>query len=146
VAPAQLVQEFADVIAMVFDQPLPLDHLGDALGGPQLRAVTVRHRTAQQQLHQPLLLGAAEPWRSSWRRFGFESSATTLFPSTAPAQHAAGMAPDTPGNLMQRKLLPEKSDHAAAALFQQLRRSMRSHRAILLSDGPSVLHYLCGSQ
>ena len=64
----------------------------------------------------------------------------------APPQHTAGVAADSPRDLMQGQLLLEERDHPAPTLFQRFRRSMRSHGDTSFQDVSIVLHYLCGSQ
>jgi hypothetical protein len=56
------------------------------------------------------------------------------------------MTTEAPANLMQRQIPLEQGDHAAAALLQELRRSMWSHGDTPFQGASNILHYLCGSQ
>jgi hypothetical protein len=146
VAPTQLVQEFADVIAMVLDAQSAFNQRGDSLRSPQLRTVAVGHCALCQQLEQFCFLPRAQFGRSAGGWLGFQRFYSTGTQGVAPAKDATGVAPDPAGYLMQRQLLPQQCDDAVTTLRQRFRRTMRSHRGTSFQDASMILHYLCGSQ
>ena len=134
------------MIAMVPNPQFLLDEIRYPLGSPQLRSIAVRHRSLRQQLYESNSLRTSQSARSPRRRFRFETGCAICSPHLAPSKHAAGVASNSPRNLMQRKVSPKETGSVTPALFEKLRGTTRSHGAILHCDGTRVLHYLCGSQ
>jgi len=141
-----LVQQLADMIAMIANpQPL-LDHLRDPLRGPQLGAIAVRHRPLRQQANQPLFLLGPQFGGAARSGLGLQSLGPLSPKRIAPTQDTAGVAAEATADLMQRKIPLQESDDLATTLFQHARRSARSHRGNPFPVASLLLHYLCGSQ
>ena len=134
------------MIAMVTDTQLLLDEIRYALCRPQLSPIAVGHCPLRQQPHKPNSLRRSQSRRPTGRRLRFKTLGALRSPRHAPSQHTAGVTPDPTRNLVQRKVTPKKVDDATPPLLKNLRRTMRSHEAILHSDDPRLLHYLCGCQ
>jgi len=146
VAPAQAVEQFAHVIAMIPNaQPL-LDQIGDPLCGPQLGAIAVRPRPLRQEANQSLLLRRTQLGWAARGGLGLQPRWPLEPKRIAPTQNTAGMATDATGDLMQRKIPLQESDDLATTRFQHPRRSVRSHRGNPFPGASILLHYLCGSQ
>jgi hypothetical protein len=65
--PAEAVpQELPDADPTVADAELRLDHLADALEGPQLGRVPGGPRASKQHLPEAGLLDRRQPWRAAW--------------------------------------------------------------------------------
>ena len=134
------------MIAMIVDSQFFLDQVGDALGGPQLGAVAIRHRATSKKTHESGFLLPAQPVRSTGSRLGLQSIGSAGAQGITPTQNAAGVAADAAGNLMQRQTLLEKRDDFATTTFQCLRRPVWSHGDNSFPVVSILLHYLCGSQ
>ena len=140
VAPPQLVQEFADVIAMIAHPQSAFDQRGDPLRGPQLRPVAVRHCALCQELHQFCFLFRAQFGRSARGRLGFEGLRSTGAQCVAPTKNATGVASDPTGDLMQRQVLLQQCHCTTVSLLKRFWRTVRSHRGTSRQDAPMILH------
>lgn len=145
-APSQLVQELADVVAMILDAELSFDQHGNSLSGPQFGPIAMRHGPLCEEDHQFCLLLQRQTWWSARGGLGLQCSAATAAPRIAPSEYTAGVASDAACNLMQREVLSQEGDHAAASILQIFRRTVRSHGGAPFWDGSIILHYLCGGQ
>jgi len=101
VAPSQLVQEFADVVAMILDAELSFDQHGNSLSSPQFRTIAMRHGTLCEEHHQLRLLLQRQTWWSARGGLGLQCTATAAVPCIAPSEYTAGVASDPARNLMQ---------------------------------------------
>lgn len=146
VAPAQLVQKLAHVIAMIPNPQLLLDQSGNSLRGPQFGAVAMGQGALRQEPDQSSLLGGGKFGRPARHGLGLEPLLSFGPEGIAPAQDAAGVATEAPGDFTQREISFEKSDDFPSPLFQESGRSVRSHRGGFFVVASRVLHYLCGSQ
>lgn len=146
VAPAQLVQELAHMVAMVAHPQAAFDQLGDPLRGPQLGPVAVGRGPCAQEPHEARFLPRREPRRPAGCRLSLQRVRPASVPRIAPPQHAAGVAADSSSDLMQGQPLLEERDHAAPPCFQRFRRAVRAHGDTSLQEVSIVLHYLCGGQ
>ncbi len=61
VAPVQLVQDLAHVIAMVSHSQSAFNQIGNPLRGPQLRPVSMRHGPFGQETNESLFLLRSQP-------------------------------------------------------------------------------------
>ena len=134
------------MVAMIFDAELSFDQHGHSLSGPQFGPITMGHGPLCKKDHQFCLLLESKPWWSARGGLGLQCRAAADAQSIAPSEYAAGMAADPACNLMQREVLSQQRDHAAASIFQILRRAVRSHGGAPFRDGSIILHYLCVGQ
>jgi hypothetical protein len=146
VAPADLVEEFAHMIAMISHSQLTFDQSGNSLSGPQLGSVSMGHRPLGQETNNLPSLFQSQSGRPSWRWLGFKCLLSTGLEGIAPPHNATCMATDAPANLMKRQLQLQEPNHTAPTLFQQFRRTFRSHQDTPIQDVSIILHYLCGGQ
>ena len=146
VAPTDLVQEFAHVIAMIPHSQLTFDKLSNSLSGPQLRSVSMSHCALGQETNKLLFLFQGQSGRPPRCRLGIQCLSSTGSQGIAPPHNATRMATDSPPDLMKRQLLLQERNHTTPTLFQQFGRPFRSHRDTPFQDVSIILHYLCGSQ
>jgi hypothetical protein len=146
VAPAHLVQELADVIAMVSHSKMTFDHLDNSLGGPQLCPVSVRPGPFYQEANQLLFLLRGQPGWPTRRGLGLQGIWPAGSHRISPTENTAGVATYAAGDFMKGELLFEQGNRTASALFQGFGRTLRSHGDTPYQDISIVLHYLCGSQ
>ena len=126
-APAHPAQETPDVVTVIADPELALDHLGDAGGRPEVGAVARGNRSLQEGLLQgaPLLLG--ELGRPARGGLNLESILSTGLTRISTPHHARGGAVDQLGNFIQGSALVEQLEGSASAVFQYLCRPLDSH-------------------
>jgi len=134
------------VIAMVVHAQSPVDHLGNALGGPQGGPVAVGHGPLGQEPHETFFLFPGQAGGPARGRLGVQGRRPPGLQGIAPPQHAARMAPDASTNLMQGQLLFQQGRDTPSPFFQQFWRPVRSHGDTPFLDVSIILHYLCGSQ
>jgi hypothetical protein len=134
------------VVAMVVDPQAAFDQRGNALGGPELRAVAVGQCPLGQQPHEARLLVRGEPGRPAGGRLGRQRRWPARVQRIAPPEHAARVAPEAAGDLMQGQLLFEERDHPLPPRLERLGRTARSHGDPSFPEGSMILHYLCGCQ
>ena len=134
------------MIAMVSHTQSTFDQIGNSLGGPQLCPVSVGHGPLGQEPHELCLLFPGQAGGAARDRLGFQGLRPPGLQGIAPPEHAARMAPEASGNLMQGQLLFQQGRHTPSTFFQHLWRPVRSHGDTPLSDVSMILHYLCGSQ
>jgi hypothetical protein len=146
VAPTDLVEEFAHVIAVIFHSQSAFDQIGNSLSGPQLCSVSMGHGSLGQETNKLFFLFQGQSGGPPWRRLGFQCLLSAGLQGIAPPHNAARMATYASGNLMKRQLQLQERNHTTSTLFQQFRRSFRSHRDTPMQDVSILLHYLCGSQ
>jgi hypothetical protein len=146
VAPAQLVQELADMIAMVSHSKMTLDYLDNSLSGPQLGPVSMSQSPFRQETNQLLLLLGGQPGWTTRSGLGFQGILSARPHRIAPTENTAGMATYASGNFMKGELLFEEGNRTASAFFQRFWRTLRSHGVTPYWDVFVILHYLCGSQ
>ena len=127
-APPDLVEEFAHVIAMVFHSESTFNQIGNALGGPQLCPISVGHGPLSQEPNELSLLLQGQSGWPPWYRLRFKCVLPTGAQGIAPTHNAAGMTTQAPSDLMERKFLLQEPNHTASTFFQELRRSVRTHR------------------
>ena len=140
VAPAQLVQESSDVIAMIPHPQSAFDHRGDSLRGPQLRPVAVGHGALCQELYQFFFLFRGQFGRSARGWLGFQPVRSAGVQCVAPPKDTARVAPDPTCDLMKRQLLLQQGDGPTTTLLQRFWRTLRSHRGTSLQDASRILH------
>jgi hypothetical protein len=128
------------MITVIPDAKSSLDHLGDPLCGPQIGAVAVRDGTLEKLSHELLLLSCVQPAGTSRSRLGFQCFLPSCSNGVPPAHHAARMTTDAPGYFMERELLLQQHQGFESPLFQCQGRSVWSHKGILLSGCPIILH------
>ena len=134
------------MIVMISYSQSTLDQIGNSLGGPQLCSVPMGHGPLDQETNKLFLLFRGQSRRPAWGRLGFQCLLPTGHQGIAPTHNATCVATDASGNLMKGKILLQECSYTAPTLFQQFRRSLRSHGDTLVQDASSILHYLCGSQ
>src|SRR4051794_39480512 len=104
--PVQLLEQPADVVFVVADAELLLDHLGDAGTGPHLTPKPVSLRAMPEELRDQTLLSGREFGRAS----GTGVSARGLRPAVAdtgePRADAPGGNAQRPGDVLPRPALP----------------------------------------
>jgi len=105
------------VIAMVSHPQAAFDQLGNPLRGPQLRPVAVGHGPVGQQTNEPSFLLRCQPRGPTARGLGLQRRLPASSERIEPTQHTAGVAADSPSDLMQRQLLLEERDHTAPTLL-----------------------------
>ena len=128
VAPTDLVEEFAHMIAMVLYSQSTLDQIGDSQSGPQLCSVTVDHRSLGQKTNKLSSLFQGQSRGPSWRWLGFQCLLATGLEGVAPPHNTARMAPYASGNLMKRKFLLQQCNYTMPTLLQRFWRPYGSHR------------------
>src|ERR1039458_5134043 len=101
-SPAQAVHQAADMVRVIADFELTLDHLGNAGRGPQIGSVTLRHRPLQQQADQTLSLGSSQLQGAPRREPYLQRSDSSLSPRIAPAHHRTRIASDAPSHFVER--------------------------------------------
>jgi hypothetical protein len=115
VAPAQLVQELAHVIAMVSHAKMTLDYLDNSLGGPQLGSVPMRQGPFGQKTNQLLLLLRGQPGWSTRSGLGFQGILSARPHRIPPPENTAGVATYAPGDFMKGELLFEEVNRTPSA-------------------------------
>jgi hypothetical protein len=146
VAPAQLVEELAHVIAMVSHSKMAFDHFGNSLCGPQLRPISMCHGPFGQETNQLLFLLRGQPGRPTGCGLGLQGILPAGSHRISPTKNAAGVAADASGDFMKGEFLFEEGNRTASAFFQGFWRTLWSHGDTPYQDISIVLHYLCGSQ
>lgn len=99
--PAELMQQFGDVIAMVDHAEVAFDDGRDPLRGPQVRPVAVGERALGEESDQADLLSRGQPRGTPRTRLGLQRVRAAASPRVAPAQHAARMTPEASPDLVQ---------------------------------------------
>jgi hypothetical protein len=127
VAPTYPVEEFAHVIMMVFHLQLAFDQIGDPLCCPQLCPVTMGHGPFGQEANEAFFLFRGQSRWSARRWFGFQRVFPSILERIAPTKDAARVATHASGYLMKGQFLFKKYNYTPTTIFQQLRRTMRSH-------------------
>jgi hypothetical protein len=130
------------MIPVVPHSKSPFDQRGDALRGPQLCAVPMRHGSPRQPTNQASPLCRRQPTGSPRRRLGLQRRRTAAAPRITPTQNATGVTPKAPADLVQRKLLPEQRYHTATSLLQRRWRTTRSHGGTSFQDTLHVIALL----
>jgi hypothetical protein len=101
VAPRQFVHQPSHMVSMVLHAKLCFDKIGNALGRPQLRAVSVGHGALEEVSDQTLFeLGFQLGWPAG---SGLGAQRVCAADSTriAPAHDATGITTNPPRNFMQ---------------------------------------------
>jgi hypothetical protein len=127
VAPAQLVQELAHVIAMVPHSKMTFDHLDNSLGGPQFGPVSVRQGPFGQEANQLLFLLWGQPGWPTRGGLGLQGILPAGLHRIPPTKNTAGVATDASGDFMKGELLFEEGNRTASTFFQGFWRTLRSH-------------------
>ena len=109
------------MVAVVGDGELALDQFCHALGGPDVRPVSVLHGTFEQVLHKAPLLFGRELGRTPGGRPGFERVRAGAVLRLTPARDAAGMATHTPCHFGLRMPLSQEGHGTQPTAFQLLR-------------------------
>ena len=140
VAPPQLVQELAHVVAMVAHPQAAFNQLGNPLRGPQLGQVAVRRGPFAQEPHEARFLLRREPGGPAGCRLGLQRRLAAGLQRIAPPENTAGVAPQAAGDLMKGQLLLEERDHSPPTLFHGscVSGSSTSHRRAWSSRGCPV--------
>jgi hypothetical protein len=105
VGPRQFVHQPADVVSMVSHGKLRVDEIRDALGRPQLRAVSVGHGPLQEIPDQTHFLLCVQPRRTPGYWFGAQRIRASGCACITPSHYATGVAADYPCDFMQGVLL-----------------------------------------
>ena len=134
------------MIAMISHSQLTFDQIGNSLSSPQLCPISVSRGSLDQETNEPFFLFRGQSGWPARYRLGFQCILSTGLQSIAPPEDAACVATYAAGNFMKGKILLQERSYTAPTLFQQFRRSLRSHRDTPVQDGSIILHYLCGSQ
>jgi len=92
VAPIQAVQESSNMVSMVSNTKVTLDDFCNALGRPQVGAVSPRQRTLQQNTNEFLLLLRREFRRTTGRRLRYQTFLSFGSHCFLPPLHGTGMA------------------------------------------------------
>lgn len=143
--PAALRQEPAHVGAVVPDPELFLDHGGHARAGPQVGAVSVRLRTAQQHLRQPLALSCIEFRRSAGHGLRLQARLPSVSFVLAPLPHSARCCPHHTCHRRERPTFLQQPHRSVAPPLQLHRRPTWSHAGSIHHQEVSF-YYLCNGQ
>ena len=111
-APAEIVQDAADLRRMIVHFQFPLNHCRNPTGRPQVVGVAVVLRSHGQELRQPLPLLRAQFRRPAGRRLGRQSIRTFAAEGLAPLPHSA-----------DRRSHHSRHCHQRLAALKQLHRS-----------------------
>ena len=134
------------MVAMIPDAELSFDQNGNSLSSPQFGPIAVYHGPLGKQHDQLCFLLQSQTWGSAGSGLGFQCNAAAADPCITPSEYTAGVASNSACNLMQGEVLSQQGDHAATAILQVFRRTVRSHGGAPFRDGSIILHYLCGGQ
>ena len=143
VAPAELMHQSTDMIAVVADPELAPDQTRDAIACPQVRGVAVGDRTLQQQPKEAFLLNGSQPGRSPRRRPDFEHLLSNPVSRVAPSHDGARLAVYPARDFVERQTFIEQCQCPSPASGQDLGGSLGSH--ISPPKNP-LLHYLRRNQ
>ncbi len=142
-APAQVVEEFPDVMMMVFHPQPAFDQIRDSLCRPPLRPVAVGHGSLGQETDKAFFLLCGQARRSAGSRLGFQRLFAALLERIAPPKDAARVTIHASGNLMKGQFLLEECNDTSPTIFQRLRRTVRSwHGDTPFQNASMILHYL----
>jgi hypothetical protein len=145
IAPAQVMQQTPDVIAVIVNTEVLTNQVGDARAGPQLGGVAVRHGAAHQELPEPLALPARELGGAARRSAHLEDALTLAPPSLSPAHHGARMTVHAARHFVKREPLVQKPQCLATPVREDLCGTLGSH-PFPPGARRELLHYLCINQ
>jgi len=112
------MEESPDVVRMVPDAEMALDDLGNAPGGPEVRAVPLREGALEQEADELATLAGRELRGSAGRGAHLEPSLAAAPHGVAPPHHGAGSAAQAAGDRVEGEALGEQRECLAATSFQ----------------------------
>lgn len=127
VAPAELMHQPTDMIAVVADPELAPNQARDAIASPQVCGMAVGDRSLQQQPQEALLLSGTQSGGSSGRRPNIEDLLPNSVSRVAPSHDRARLAVDPARNFVERQAFIEQCQRSSAARGQNFRGSLGSH-------------------
>ncbi len=139
VAPAELMHQSTDMIAVVADAELAPNQSCDAIARPQVRAVAVDDRPLQQQPKQAFLLSGSQSGRPPGRRPDFEDLLSHPISRIAPSHDGAGLAVYPARDFVKRQAGIEQCQCPSSASGQNLGGSLGPHTS---HPKNPLLHYL----
>jgi hypothetical protein len=95
------VEEPADVVGVVPDAEVALDHLGDPGGRPQVRPVPVGERPLEEQAHEVLPLPLRQLGRAARGRPDLEAALAAAAHRVPPAHHGTRRAAEPAGHRLE---------------------------------------------
>src|ERR1039457_4826849 len=101
-SPSEAMHQAPTMVRMVPHTKLAFDHLGNTRRGPQIGAVTLRHRSLQQQADQTLSLRWTQLQGTPRRKAHLQRIRSALPPRVAPTHHRTRIAADTSSNFVER--------------------------------------------
>lgn len=116
------------MVRMVLDAEVPVDDLGDAGRGPEVRAVPVGERPLEQEPEEPAPLARGQLRRATWRGAHKEPACPAAAHRIAPAHHGTRRTAQSARDAIQREPLVEERHRLAAPVFQHSRRAFGTHR------------------
>jgi hypothetical protein len=125
--PVQGVEEPADVVRVVPDAEVALDHLGDPGGRPHIRPVPVGERPLEKQMHEALALPLRQLRRAARGGPDPERPLPAAPHGVPPAHHGAGGTAEPPRHRVQGVPLPQEGKCVPPACFQHRCRAAWSH-------------------
>jgi len=128
VAPTDLVEEFAHVIAVISHSQVTFDQIGNSLSGPQLCPISMGHGSLGQEANKLLFLFQGQSGGPPWCRLGFQCFLPAGSQGIPPPHNTTRMTTYASSNLMKRQFLLQEGKHTPSTLFQQFWRPFRSHR------------------
>lgn len=131
IAPAEIVQDTADLRRMIVHLQFPLDHRRNPPGRPQVVRVAVVLRAHGQELRQPLPLSRAQFRRPAGRRLGRQSIRTFAAEGLAPLPHSADRRSHHPCHRYQRLAALKKLHRLPPTSLQFCRTPLWSHAGIV---------------
>jgi hypothetical protein len=127
------------VVPVVRHAEVGPDDLGDAPGGPQVRAVSAPKSSRSQDAHQALPLAAGELGGSPRGGTDLEPLLAFAAHAVAPTHHGARSASQLPCDGVQRESGVEERECAATAVFEDFRGTLGSHDRGPPSEDPEYI-------
>ncbi len=148
--PAEAAQQPSDVVVVISDAKVALDHDDNARAGPQIGFPSVGSGTLGEQCDEALFLSRGESGRSSRMGLWSEAIWSLLFHRLLPTVNRTGTGPDDLGDLREVFALAEQTHGPTATALQLLRGSWGSHGPDLGSarrgNLPQSFPWMCRGQ
>ncbi len=128
------------MIPVIAHSEQTLNDPGDPLSGPQVGAVTVRKRTAQQLAQEPGFLALGEqPWPTR-RRANLHASLTVSAMAIDPAHHGTGRTAQSTRHGVQRQPLLHQRQRSSPTRLQHFGRTGQPHDHLLVEASCYCIH------
>src|SRR5208337_5112146 len=142
--PVQLLEQPADVVFVVADAKLLLDHLGDAGTGPYLTPKPVSFRAMPQELRDQTLLSGREFGRASGTGVSAEGLRPAVADTGKPTAYTHGGDAQRLGDVTPRPALPLQMQRSKPPPHKPVRRKLIRvlHTPILCGE---KCNFLCAA-